>query len=511
MSVLNETLRGMWTRSTGRWTSLSASTRRNVIIIAVAVVAAFATILVVMTRPHYVTIMGGLDDKSLGQVQQELQTLNIPMEIQGSSVLVPARFADNARIQLATAGLPQSGYIGYSSVGTSIGMTQDQFNIQVLDALQQSLNSTISSIDGVESAQVHIVMPQQQLFVTQPTSDAKASVFVQLGNGVQLSAAQVAGIQQLVAHSVQGLTTANVTVVDQNGNTLSSATSPDAAGSAVASTDIQMREKLENDMTQQLVSGLQQIVGAQNAVVVVHANVTFNQTKSTSHTLLNAPGSSNGFVTSSQVDKSQSTNGTATNGGAAGQAGSNPNSTTSYGTSGGGGNSNSTSTDTTTNYDYSYQNQQTTGDPMQVLGYSVGVLLNSNDKSITPAVQRQIRSFVSSVVGSSQSQGQNQVSVSAVPFNQTQSVSFSKAAPNYLAYGLGALVVLLIGGAVYLARRRRAQDLEPEVVARIQDAYDNELEELPLTEEEILRNQLVSLATQRPEDFASLLKTWLSE
>ncbi len=490
---------------------MSAAMRRNIIIISVAVVAVLSMIIFVATRPHYVTIMSGLDDKSLGQVQQQLETLNIPQEIQGSSVLVPARDADEARIQLSMAGLPQSGYIGYSSVSSSIGMTEDQFNIQVLDALQQSLNSTISSIDGVESAQVHIVMPQQQLFVTQPVTDAKASVFVQLGNGVQLSAAQVAGIQQLVAHSVQGLTVGNVTVVDQYGDTLSSDVPNADQGSSSASTEIQMREKLENDMTQKLVSGLQQIVGAQNAVVVVHANVTFNQTKIQSHTLINAPGSTNGFVTSSEVDKSQTTNGTSTNSGAAGQAGSNPNSTTSYASGGASGPSNSNSTDTTTNYDFSYQNQQTTADPMQVLGYSVGVLLNSNDKSITPAVQKQIQSFVSSVIGSSQSQGKNQVSVSSVPFSQTSSVSVTPSKPHYSLYGLGLLALLLIGGGVYMVGRRRAKNAEPEIVARIQDTYENELEELPLTEEEILRNQLVGLATQRPDDFASLLKTWLSE
>ncbi|WP_236018205.1 flagellar basal-body MS-ring/collar protein FliF [Alicyclobacillus suci] len=243
---MNETLRGMWTRVVDRWKSVSPNMRRNVIIIAVAVLAALSALLWIVSRPHYVMVMSGLDDKSLGQVQTQLQTLKIPNEIEGSSVLVPAKDANEARVQLAEAGLPQSGYIGYSGVSNSMGMTQDEFNIQVLDALQQSLNETISSIDGVESAQVHIVMPQQQLFVSQTTQDAKASVFVTLGNGVQLSATQVAGIQQLVAHSVQGLSVNNVSVVDQNGNTLSN---PDGAAGAStvggASSELALRRVLK--------------------------------------------------------------------------------------------------------------------------------------------------------------------------------------------------------------------------------------------------------------------------
>ncbi|MFB5191426.1 flagellar basal-body MS-ring/collar protein FliF [Alicyclobacillus fastidiosus] len=509
---MNETLRGMWTRVVDRWKSVSPNMRRNAIVIAVAVVAALSAMLWVVSRPHYVMVMSGLDDKSLGQVQTQLQTLKIPNEIQGTSVLVPSKDANQARVQLAEAGLPQSGYIGYSSVSNSLGMTQDEFNIQVLDALQQSLNETISSINGVESAQVHIVMPQQQLFVSQPTTDAKASVFVTLGNGVQLSATQVAGIQQLVAHSVTGLSVDNVSVVDQYGNTLSSSSS--AANTAVggASSELAMRQSVENDMTQKLTSGLQQIVGPDNAVVVVHANVTFNQTQSQSHVLQNAPNSTNGFVTSQQVNKSQSTNGTQA-GGPAGQAGSNPNSTSSYSASSSStGNSTSTQTNTTTNYDYSYQNSTTTDDPMQIQGYSVGVLLNSNDKAITPAEVKQIKSFVTNLVGqSATTQAANTVSVSSVPFTPAQNTTLASTASNFKLYGILALIAALLGVGFFLWRRRRQSAQMTDIEAHVKDAYDAELEELPPTEDELLMNQLMGMARQRPDDFASLLRTWLSE
>ncbi|SIS90682.1 flagellar basal-body MS-ring/collar protein FliF [Alicyclobacillus vulcanalis] len=507
---MNEALRNFWTQARGKWAGLPARSRRNLMIAAAALLAALVVVLFAATRPHYVTIMEGLDDKSLGQVQQELDTLKIPNEIQGTAVLVPARYADEARIQLSMAGLPQNGYDAYSGITTSLGETQDEFNLQVLNALQQSLSATISNINGVESAQVHIVMPQQQLFVTQPTTDAKASVFVTLGPGVQLSSAQVFGIQQLVAHSVPGLNVGNVTVVDQYGNVLSSdvSTGGSSTGVGAASSELAMREKLENDLQQTLIAGLQQIVGAQNAVVVVHANVTFNQTATTTHTLLNAPGSNAGFVTSQQVQKSQSTSGAP--GGAAGQAGSNPNLNSTYAAAGGGA-TNSTSSNTITNYAYSYQNQQTTADPMQVLGYSVGVLLNSNDKNITPAVEAQIRNFVQAVLGSTPSQGKNIVSVSAVPFaNTLQAVPAAPGVKTWV-YALGGLVLggLVVAGFLFFRRRRQPAGEIIEIPAG--EAFEPQLEELPLTEEEVLRNQLVHLAQHRPDDFASLLRTWLSE
>lgn len=505
---MNETLRGTWTRTLDRWRAMGPNTRRNLIVLAVALLAALSAILWVVARPHYVTIMSGLDNKSLGQVENQLQQLKISSQIQGASVLVPQNEANQARVQLAMKGLPQSGYIGYSSVGGSIGMTQDQFNIQVLDALQRSLNATISSIDGVDAAQVHIVMPQSQLFVTQPTSNAKASVFVTLGSGVQLSSSQVSGIQQLVAHSVKGLKVDNVTVVDQNGVTLSGSAGQ-LASVGTASTELGMREKLESNMTQKLTTGLQQIVGVGNAVVVVHAGVTFNQVKSNAHTLHGAPGSTQGFVTSQQVNKSQSnsTNGAA--GGPTGQAGSNPN-LPSYTASGNSGNSTSNQSNTTTNYNYSTTDVQTTADPMQIQGYRVGVFLNSNDKSITPAEIKQIKAFVTSVVG--QKGSANNIAVSSVPFTKpSKAVHLHSPNQNYLLYGLAALVFVGIVGGVLMRRKRRSRSDEPtDVIAKLEDSYETAFDELPPTEDELLRKQLVGMAEQRPDDFASLVRTWLS-
>ncbi|GMA49041.1 flagellar M-ring protein [Alicyclobacillus contaminans] len=414
--------------------------RRNILIAVVAGVVCVLVVLWMLLRPHYVTVMSGLDDKSLGQVDQKLQDLKIPDKIEGTSVLVPAADADKARIQLAMAGLPQSGYIGYSSVQSSFGMTSDQFNIQVLDALQQSLNQTIESIDGIESAQVHIVMPDQQLFVSQPDSTAKASVFVQLGQGVQLTSAQVAGIQQLVAHSVKGLTPDNVTVVDQNGVTLSGAADANAPTTG-ASTELQLRQRVEQSMQSQLMQGMNSIVGPGNAVVIVHANVSFDQVTSTSHVYQPVQGSTTGLPSSVETDRSSSTtNGTSTAGGVAGQASSNPGLSTYASTTPGGGNSTSTQSHTVTNYDNSYTNTTQVNDPMQVKGYTVSVLLNSQDKQLTPAVVAQIKNFVATSIGNQAGGTNNNISVSTIPFQNGSQTMFQQKGSSAWLWGAWALL-----------------------------------------------------------------------
>ncbi len=449
--------------------------------------------------------MSGLDDKSLGEVQSKLEDLKIPFEISGSSVLVPQREADEARIQLATAGLPDTGYIGYSSVSNSFGMTEDQFNIQVLDALQQSLNHTIESIDGVESAQVHIVMPQEQVFVSQPQDTAKASVFVQLGTGVQLSSAQVAGIQQLVAHSVKGLSASNVTVVDQNGVDLSSNSA--STTSVTAGTELAQRQELEQDLQQRLTSGLEQIVGPGNAVVVVHANVTFDRVQSKSHVVQPVPGQDTGLPSSQQViHKSDNSQGNGV-GGVAGQSSTNPGLPTYAGNGTGNSTSQSTDDETNTTYDNSYTDTTTVRDPVQINGYDVGVMLNSASANLTPAVMRQVQQFVKNAVGASTgANAQNSVSVMKVPF-QTQATTPAPAAWRWWWVAALAAALLLAGG-LWLWWRRRQNEEEAELEPVGLPAGEESLPE-SLTEDEQIKRQLARLAQQRPEEFANLIRTWL--
>lgn len=473
-----------------------------------AAIACAVVLLVLFTRPHYVTVMTGLDNKSLGQVQTELQTLKIPSEIQGTSVLVPRADANTARIQLSEAGLPSSGYIGYSSIKNSFGMTQDEFNIQVLDALQQSLNGTIQSINGIESAQVHIVMQQPQLFVSQPTETAKASVFVQLGSGVQLSPVQVAGIQQLVAHSVDGLSTQNVTVVDQNGVTLSSTSTPGSTLVSATSSEMAQRQSVEAELTRELTAGLDRIVGQGNAVVMVNANMSFNQVHTTSNVLQPAPGSQTGFLTNQQVTRSSSTSGSNATGGAAGQSSTNPGTPTYAGQSTGGTGSTSQSSQKN-QWAYDTVKTDTVADPIQINGYNVGVMLNAADTSLTPSVINQVKAFVQSAVGAkSGPSASNNISVSKVPFSAVNTGLGTAASASKLPLygGIGGGVLVLLAAIWFFMRRRRpAADALAERVTAEEMAALEPQESL----ETGIQSQVARLATQKPDEFTSLLRSWL--
>ncbi|WP_290585187.1 flagellar basal-body MS-ring/collar protein FliF [Alicyclobacillus sp.] len=507
---MNDRLRQGWSRIVQWWRSIAPVRRRNLTIAAAAGALCLAAVLWILLRPNYVTILSGLDNKSLGQVQAKLQDLKIPNRIEGSSVLVPARDADTARVQLSMAGLPQSGYIGYASIPNSFAMTQDQFNVQVLDVLQQSLAQTIESINGVTGAQVHIVMPDPQLFVSQPADTAKASVFLQLGPGVQLTPAQVAGIQQLVAHSVKGLSADDVTVVDQNGVSLTSPSAANGAATTQASTEIQLRRQLEQALTQQLTAGLNQIVGPGNAVVMVHANVTFDQVQSKAHTYQAAPGQTTGLPNRTEVTRKTSNSTSGGVGGPAGQASSNPNLPTYAGAGAGGGSSSSSETDTTTTYDNSYVDTVKNDDPVQIQGYQVAVMLNQNDPAITPAVLNEIRSFVSNAVGARSGNGaNNDISVVSVPFHNPSAPVQGMWPSRWIVWTAGAAVAAAVILLLWLLlRRRRTHD---EVAVALEAPVPVEaLESLPKSEDERIREELLRFAERKPAEFAGLLRSWLA-
>lgn len=502
---MNEVLKYLMPVKT-KWDAFAPRQKRNIVIILVCLVFCITVIAWMMTRPNYVTIMSGLDNTSLGQVQTELQTLKIPNQINGSSILVPKVDANEARVQLSEAGLPQSGFVDYSSIKSTYAMTQSQFNLQVLNVLQQSLEQTIDTMNGITASQVHIVMPQQSnMFISNQTSPATASVYLELGAGVQLSPLQVQGIQELVAHSVQGLSASNVSVVDQNGVSLSPNQQSGTSG-LMSTAELQQRQQIEQQIQQQLQQGLDQILGTGNSVVNVNANVTFNQTESQSHTVTPVAGSQTGLPTSQQTSSSSSTNGGGA-GGIVGASTSNPGSATSY-PGGGTTNSTSTSSQSTTNYDNNYVNTKTVSDPIQIKGYSVGVVLNSADKSISPAVVNQIKSYIQSTVGN-QPGLSNNVTVSSVPF-KANTIAFPPTPKPWLKWAIEGAAALVIAGIVLAMLRRRKKPGEPPM----QTTPMLELQDDTLRVDDTtgyVKRKVSKMAEENPDQFSNLVRNWLNE
>ena len=230
------------------------------------------------SQPDYALLFGDLDPGDANQVVSRLKEEGVSYELrnQGSAVYVPRASMHELRLQFSSDGTIDDGQTGYELFDQgSLGMTDFMQKLNSKRALEGELARTVSSIGQVESARVHLVEPEDDPFQAQQV-EASASVVLALAGG-SLSQAQVQGVTQLVAGAVEKLSPSQVKVIDQAGTMLSE---PNAADENVqmTSTQIDMQRSVEKQLVEQGESMLRKVVGPQNSVVRVSADLNFDRT-----------------------------------------------------------------------------------------------------------------------------------------------------------------------------------------------------------------------------------------
>jgi flagellar biosynthesis/type III secretory pathway M-ring protein FliF/YscJ len=190
----------------------------------VLVLIIFSGLIVIYSRAHrveYVTLYSGLEADEAGTIIEKLKSTKISYKISeaGKVISVPSDKAEEVRLQLAREGLPKSG-VGYEIFDKKTwGMTDFVEKINYKRALEGELARTIGKLKEMESVRVHLVLPEERLF-KEDKIEPSASVMLKLKPGFKLSSFQALGIAKLIAHSIEGLSTSNVTIIDFNGDIL---------------------------------------------------------------------------------------------------------------------------------------------------------------------------------------------------------------------------------------------------------------------------------------------------
>jgi flagellar M-ring protein FliF len=181
----------------------------------------------------------------------------------GTVVLVPSAKVAELRLQLAAAGVPKSGRIGFELFDkTNFGASDFAEQVNYHRALEGELERSVMSLAEVEQARVHITFPKESIFL-ESHQPAKASVLVKLRGGSQLSAQNVASICQLAASAVEGLAPEGVSVVDMRGNLLNRARKPSAPDDPEPSeASLDYRQKLEHDLIAKIDTALEPLLGS---------------------------------------------------------------------------------------------------------------------------------------------------------------------------------------------------------------------------------------------------------
>lgn len=227
----------------------------------------------------------------------------------GTSILVPSAKVAETRLQLASAGLPKSGRIGFELFDkTNFGATDFVEQVNYHRALEGELERSVMSLAEVEQARVHVTFPKDSVFLDS-RQPAKASVLVKLRPGARLSPQNVLAICNLAASAVQGLAPESVSVLDSEGNLLNRPRqpgSPDGTGPDDAA--LEYKQKLEHAVLAKINSTLDPLLGADKyrAAVSIDCDLTsgeqseetFDPTKSVMVSSQRTEDASNGGISS---------------------------------------------------------------------------------------------------------------------------------------------------------------------------------------------------------------------
>ncbi|WP_095145676.1 flagellar basal-body MS-ring/collar protein FliF [Pseudomonas sp. Irchel s3b6] len=251
--------------------------------LAASVAIGFAVVLW-SQQPDYRPLYGSLAGMDAKQVMETLATADIPYTVEPNSgaLLVKADDLPRARLKLAAAGVtPTDGNIGFEILDKDQGLGTSQFMeaTRYRRGLEGELARTISSLNNVKGARVHLAIPKSSVFVRDERKPS-ASVLVELYAGRSLEPGQVLAIVNLVATSVPELSKSQITVVDQKGNLLSDQAENSAL--TMAGKQFDYSRRMESMLTQRVHNILQPVLGNDRYKAEVSADVDFSAVESTS-------------------------------------------------------------------------------------------------------------------------------------------------------------------------------------------------------------------------------------
>jgi flagellar M-ring protein FliF len=523
------------------WKRISFNQRLSIVLVAVVAVLGLWIFATLSHRPSMTPLYPqALDQADAAAIADKLRDEGVKFEVRdgGRRLYVQAHLVNELRLTMAAAGLPaDTGGSGWGDIfdkGGLGGKSETEVNIGKLRALQGELSRTISSLASVQSARVHLVMPEDSLF-KEEQKPAKASVLLNLRPGYDLGPAEINGIRYLCASAIEGLQTNNITILDSSGRVLAK---PREADSMLdeGSEQYGLTRQVEKQFNEKIGALLDKALGPSNSWVEVsveldNQSLHKEQTKSTEGPTIE--------------EETIETKSDSTKPGRGGEPGAVPNVTAGADTSGGSsGRSSETSTTTRMRTAPSTETTKLIVPAGALKRVTASVFINADRKPTTPDGQKvglaQVEELVKAVIMYDEKRN-DLVSVQELSFYEPPASdadlakSPSPIMTSIARHGPAAIISIALLGFLWVVMKkvkyvehgagsrtaaasataggRHSGGLDMAEPAastkKVQEIFsDIELEE---GEAELrgLREAIAKLADQKPESVAAVIREWV--
>jgi flagellar M-ring protein FliF len=480
------------------WSKFTVNQKLALTVVSTALFLFFLMLIITRQGPSYTLLYSNLSLEDAGEITAFLNDQKIPFQIGdgGTAILIPGNKVYETRMALAAKGLPDAVETGYEIFDrNNLGITEFVQKLNYQRALEGELARTIQKLSEVTQARVHLVMARETLF-REDEVEPSASLVLQLAGGRKLRSDQIYGISHLVAGSVSGLSPDNITIIDTYGRLLSQGNGKDE-NTAVTSSQLDIKQNIESYLENKAATLLEGVLGANKATVRVSTELDFERVDKTIETY-----DPNGVVLRSEERKEVES---PENG--------------------------EKSENTISNFEINRTIQHVVESVGGIKKLTAAVVVDGRYEEgeegrtyvpLSAEEMRQLKVIVQNAIGYDEARG-DEVEVINLPFD-TSFVDQQKQEMEQQKWWSIALFILrklpwaiaIVAGFIFLRRlmKKLPALLNLESRAQKQKVPEVDIDYIPSEEDvrrEKIQREVQTLASDKPEDAARLIRTWMTE
>ena len=493
-----------------------------------------------LTRTPMAVLYNDLTPAEAGEVKAAIEERGIAVEVapDGTSLSVPREEVNELKLALAAEGIPRNGSVSYNifSENMGMGMTDRHFDVVERDAMQTEISNLIRQIEGVQNANVMITLPKESIWISEDTKTASASVVLRSDPGFYLEQGQVNGLYHLISKSVPNLPPEEIVIMDQNGQVYEAQSEGQADTTlSIYQQQREVKQGIETDIQREIQQMLGMLVGQDKVIVSVTASVDFTKEKREEN-LVEAPIEETNQGLDISVERIVESY-TGENAEIDDATGTGETEIPNFPGVGGSATSDSERTEERINREINRIQRQIEKNPYIIDDLTVNVGIEppipGDATSLSPELMNEIRSLTSNIVLASLSLNDmseeersvdDRVTVFATEFlgkqdlaatDEPLSINRLLSNPYFYIIAGTALLALVVVAFIVIARVRKRKEEEfyetMEQEALVQLA-EKEAEEIAVEMKTNPKRDIIeNLAKNQPDDFAKLLRSWMTD